>query len=83
MLHPRALVAVAQPEGRPVRITSHWRLFSLNAWLTLQLRYLVFHGPCRLVIKGGRGIRLERAERGRIFGQEQLVGFSADLAYSV
>jgi urease beta subunit len=83
VLHPRALVAVAQPEGRPVRITSHWRLFSLNAWLTLQLRYLVFHGPCRLVIKGGRGIRVEQAERGRIFGQDQLVGFSADLAYSV
>lgn len=83
VLHPRALVAVAQPEGQPVRITSHWRMFSLNAWLTLQLRYLVFHGPCRLVIKGGRGIRLEQAERGRIFGQDQLVGFSADLAYSV
>ncbi|WP_152998846.1 hypothetical protein [Sphingopyxis sp. H115] len=83
VLHPRALVAVAQPEGQPMRITSHWRLFSLNAWLTLQLRYLVFHGPCRLVIKGGRGIRLEQAERGRIFGQDQLVGFSADLAYSV
>ena len=83
VLHPRALAAVAQPIGRALRITSHWRLFSLNAWLTLQLRYLVFHGPARLVVKGGRGIRVERAERGRVFGQDQLVGFSADLAYSV
>ncbi|KQX18441.1 MULTISPECIES: hypothetical protein [unclassified Sphingomonas] len=83
VLQPRALAAVAQPIGRPLRISSHWRLFSLNAWLTLQLRYLVFHGPARLVLKGGRGVRVERAEHGRVFGQDQLVGFSADLAYSV
>lgn len=83
VLQPRALAAAAKPTARPLRITSHWRLFSLNAWLTLQLRYLVFHGRCRLVIKGGRGVRVERAERGRVFGQAQLVGFSADLAYSV
>lgn len=83
VLHQRALVAVVQPTGQAIRITSHWRLFSLNGWLTLQLRYLVFHGACRLIVKGGRGIRVEQAERGRIFGQDQLVGFSTDLAYSV
>lgn len=83
VLHPRALAAVAQPIGRPVRISSHWRLGSLNAWLTLQLRFLVFQGPARLVVKGGRGVRVERAERGRVFGQDQLIGFSADLAYCV
>lgn len=83
VLHPRALVAVVQPVGKTMRITSHWRLLSLNAWLTFQLRYLVFHGPCKLVVKGGRGIRVEQAISGRIFGQDQLVGFSADLSYSV
>jgi hypothetical protein len=83
VLHPRALVAVVQPVGRRMRITAHWRLLSLHAWLTLQLRYFVFHGPVRLVIRGGRGVRVERAERGRVFGSNQLVGFSADLAYSV
>ena len=83
VLHPRALVAVVQPVGNTMRITSHWRLLSLNAWLTFQLRYLVFHGPCRLVVKGGRGIRVEQAISGRIFGQDQLAGFSADLSYSV
>lgn len=83
VLQPRALVAVVQPIGRPVGVTSHWRLGSLHAWLTLQLRYLMFHGPARLVIKGGRGVRVERAERGRVFGQDQLVGFSPDLAYAI
>jgi hypothetical protein len=83
MLHPRALVGVVQPVGQPIAIRSHWRLFSVNAWLTMQLRFFSFHGPGRLIVKGGRGIRVERAERGRIFAQDQLVGFSADLAYSV
>ncbi|MPT48213.1 MAG: hypothetical protein E2598_07295 [Sphingobium sp.] len=83
VLQPRALAAFVQQVNRPLRVTSHWRLFSLNAWLTMQLRYLVFHGPVALVIKGGRGVRTERAEAGRIFGQEQLVGFSANLTYSV
>ena len=83
VLHPRALAAVVQKQGHPMRITSHWRLFSLNAWLTMQLRFIVFHGPARLVIKGGRGVRVEPAGAGRIFGQDQLVGFSAELDYSV
>ncbi|MBB3981557.1 hypothetical protein GGR44_001204 [Sphingobium fontiphilum] len=83
VLRPRALAAVAQPRGRPLRIVTHWRIASLSAWLTLQLRYVVFHGPARLVIKGGRGVRVELAEQGRIFEQDQLIGFSADLAYSV
>lgn len=83
VLQPRALAAVAQPMERRLRITARWRLWSLNAWLTLQLRYLVFHGPARLVLKGGRGVRVERAQRGRIFGQDQVIGFSTDLAYSV
>lgn len=83
VLQPRALAAVGQPIGRRLRVTGHWRLFSLNAWLTMQLRYLVFHGPARLVLQGGRGVRVERAERGRVLGQDQVVGFSTDLAYSV
>lgn len=83
VLQPRALAAVAQPIGRKLRISTHWRIWSLNAWLTLQLRYLVFHGPARLVLRGGRGVRVEPVERGRVLAQEQLVGFSTDVAYAV
>ena len=83
VLQPRALAAVVQPQDRPVLITSHWRLFSLNAWLTQQLRFLAFHGPARLIVKGGRGVRVEPVDSGRRFGQDQLAGFSADLSYSV
>ncbi|MBX7458921.1 hypothetical protein K3152_11745 [Qipengyuania sp. 1NDH17] len=83
VLQPRALAAVVQPQDQPLRIESQWRLFNLNAWLTQQLRFLVFHGPARLILKGGRGVRVERVDEGRRFGQDQLAGFSADLAYSV
>ncbi|MDP3699521.1 MAG: hypothetical protein Q8R72_01285 [Hylemonella sp.] len=83
VLQPRGLAAIAKPIGRRLRISSHWRVLSLTAWLTLQLRFLVFHGPARLVIQGGRGVRVERAQQGRVLAQNQLVGFSTDLAYSV
>ena len=83
VLRPRALRGIVQPEGRPVRITRHWRLFSLSAWLTLQFRYIVFHGPCTLIVQGTRGVRLERAGPGRGINQAATIGFSANLAYSV
>ena len=83
VLQPRALAAVVQPQDRPLSIESTWRIFNLNAWLTQQLRFLVFHGPARLVVKGGRGVRVEPVDSGRRFGQDQLAGFSAELSYSV
>lgn len=83
VVRPSALAGLVRKAGEPVRITTHWRLFSLPAWLTFQLRYFVFHGPALLVLKGGRGVRIEQAARGRIVGQGQLIGFSTDCAYSV
>lgn len=83
VFQPQRLIGVVQPRNRPIRITSHWRLGSLNAWLTLQLRYLVFHGPARLIIEGCRGVRIERSGSGRSINQAATIGFSANLAYSV
>lgn len=83
VVRPSALAAVVQMAGSPIRIKGHWRLFSLPAWLTMQLRYFVFQGPAQLVLKGGRGVRIEAAETGRIVGDGQIIGFSTDLSYSV
>jgi uncharacterized protein (AIM24 family) len=67
-----------------MEISRHWRLFSLHAWVTLQLRYLVFHGPGRLILKGCRGVRAESPDPGnpRIINQAATIGFSANLDYS-
>jgi uncharacterized protein (AIM24 family) len=83
VLQPRGLVGVVRPAGQPVRITRHWRLGSLHAWLTLQLRYLAFHGPCRLVLKGCRGVQAVRPRPGeaRLVSQAATLGFSANLDY--
>jgi uncharacterized protein (AIM24 family) len=83
VVQPRALAGVIKPVGPALRITRHWRLASLHAWLTLQLRYLVFHGPCTLVLKGSRGVRAERPQPGspRLIDQSATLGFSANLEY--
>jgi hypothetical protein len=83
VLQPRALVGVRQRRSEPMRITSHWRLASLSAWLTLQLRYLVFHGPATLIVRGCRGVRIERADEGRRISQSATIGFGANVLYSV
>ena len=79
---PHSLAGVIQDRRRPIRITRHWRLGTLQAWLTLQLRFLVFHGPGQLVIKGCRGIRIESAGTGRLINQSATLGFSANLDYA-
>ena len=81
-LQPRSLVGVVQRRAQPLEVTRHWRLWSLSAWLTLQFRYLVFHGPATLILRGCRGIRVETAGRGRSIDQAATIGFSANLAYS-
>lgn len=83
VVHPRSLAAVVKRLDSPVRITRHWRVSSLHAWLTLQLRFLVFHGPCDLILKGCRGVRAEspNPESPRIINQVSTIGFSANLDY--
>lgn len=83
VIQPRSLAGMLKPAGSPANITRHWRLASLHAWLTLQLRYLVFHGPCRLILKGCRGVRAEqpRPDQPRLINQSATLGFSANLEY--
>ena len=82
VFQPHNLVGIVQRRDYPLAISRHWRLGSLNAWLTLQLRYLVFHGPAKLIVKGCRGIRVEHAGNGQAINQAATIGFSANLAYS-
>ena len=82
VLQPRCLVGIVQRPGEPVCIKGYWR-FGLSNWLTMQLRYVVFHGPARLIVKGCRGIRIEPVNTGRAINQAAMLGFSANLQYAV
>ncbi len=83
VLQPSCLVGFIQARGDQLKITRHWRFASLGAWLTLQFRYIVFHGQARLIVKGCRGVRIEPAIGGRTVNQAATLGFSANLEYSV
>jgi hypothetical protein len=82
VLQPRCLVGIVQRPGEPVCIKGYWR-FGLSNWLTMQLRYVVFHGSARLIVKGCRGIRIEPVNTGRAINQAAMLGFSANLQYAV
>ena len=79
---PRSLAGLVQPLDRRIHISRHWRLGHLHAWLTMQVRFLVFHGPCRLVLKGRRGVRMEPAGDGRLVNRAATLGFDACVLYS-
>ena len=83
VVQPRALAGVVKIQELPVQITRHWRLNSAHAWLTLQLRYLVFHGPCRLILQGCRGVKVESPDsrQARAINQAATLCFSANLGY--
>jgi hypothetical protein len=82
VFQPRALAGVLYRTDSPLVISRHWRLGSVHAWLTLQLRYLVFRGPVTLIVKGCRGVKLEAGGSGRSISQSATLGFSANIAYS-
>jgi hypothetical protein len=77
VLQPRALVGVVKPRDTPLRITRPWRPGYLLSWLTFRLRFVVFHGPCSLLVEGHRGVRVEYAGAGRTIDRRLVLGFEA------
>lgn len=84
VVQPRSLAGILKMRNHPTLITRHWRLFSVHSWLTLQFRFLVFHGPCKIILKGCRGIRAESPDptSPRLINQSATLGFSTTLDYS-
>lgn len=81
-IHPRALVGLVADTRTPPGIGWHWRLNTLHAWLTLQLRFFVLRGPLTLALQGKRGVRVQPARGMHASRQSATLGFSTDVAYS-
>lgn len=81
VLQPRALLGIVRPRNQPLTITRPWRIFTLASWLTAQFRYVVFHGPCTLIVQGRNGVQIEDAARSRMINKRLTIGFDAGIAY--
>lgn len=90
VLRPSFLAGIVGPTGRrAAAIRRHWRLGTLAAWATGQFRHFEFAGPCRLVLAGSRGVRVETLAGaggdGRVsarrLNQDATIGFTPGLAY--
>ncbi|OBV38220.1 hypothetical protein [Janthinobacterium psychrotolerans] len=82
VFQPRGLAGLIFHGQQKPAISSHWRLASLHAWLTLQLRFIVFRGPVTLIVRGTRGVRMEPAGQGRSISQAATLGFSTGVLYA-
>ncbi|MEZ5278306.1 MAG: hypothetical protein R3F07_18135 [Opitutaceae bacterium] len=88
VLRPQFLAGVVARADDRLQIRRHWRIFSLQAWITLQFRFFEFVGPCRLVVAGSRGVRTEFLDGsgtehppGRRTNQDSTIGFTPGLRY--
>lgn len=62
VLRPSFLAGAVTGGGQRLAIRRRWQLFRWQAWVTLQFRFFEFAGPCRLVVAGTRGVRVERLD---------------------
>lgn len=83
-----SFIAAVIEDGPDLTIHSHWRLFSLHSWITLQFRYFEFRGPVKLVLWAYRGVRAERLtmenveqNNERRTNQLATIGFTPALGY--
>jgi hypothetical protein len=88
VLRPSFLAGAVGLGGAKVRIRRHWRLFTMQSWVTGQFRYFEFVGPCRLLLAGSRGVRAEilasstgNPSPARRTNQDATIGFTPGLAY--
>lgn len=88
VLRPSFLAGAIGVAGGRLVIRRHWRLFTMQSWVTGQFRYFEFAGPCRLLVAGSRGVRAEVLEAApgnprpaRRTNQDATIGFTPGLAY--
>jgi hypothetical protein len=88
VLRPSFLAGVVTAEGQGLTIKRRWQLFRWQSWVTLQFRFFEFVGPCRLVVAGSRGVRVERLDEceggglaARRTNQDATMGFTPNLDY--
>jgi uncharacterized protein (AIM24 family) len=80
VIHPRHLVGVVGD----LELSTRWRPFSVNAWATWQLRYILLSGTGSIIVEGsGDVIATAADERGPTKIEQALViGFDSRLSYT-
>ena len=88
VVRPSYLAGVILPPGQKLEVRRRWQLFRWQSWLTGQLRFVEFTGPCRLVISGRPGLRAERLVVGENgaqptcrTSQDKTIAFTPNLEY--
>ncbi len=88
ILRPSFLAGVITKADERLVIRRRWQLLRWQSWITLQFRFFEFHGPCRLLVLGIRGVRAERLitregldAPARRANSEATIGFTPSLDY--
>lgn len=84
VFRPSFLVGMIFQPDDPPRIVSRWVFNRLHAWVNLRFRYLIIHGPVRLLFAAQRGVQMESVTPGaqRRINSRLTIAYGPQLAYS-
>lgn len=82
IVRPADVVGLVIAKGATPRVHARWQLRRRAAWLALRLRLLEYEGPCRILLRVGRGVRAEASDGfGRRARPGAVVAFTPGLAW--
>lgn len=80
-LHARAMVGLVKRRSDSVLPYRIWRLNRLRSWMTFRFRYILFPGPCTLIVQGKDGVHVQQAGDGRSIDGRLTLGFDSGVNY--
>lgn len=85
ILRPTFLAGFISIRSKGIRFRTRWN-FGAHSWRTLQFRHFEFIGPCRLIVWGHRGVRIEHSSESlgwsRRINALATIGFTPNLRRS-
>lgn len=82
-LHSRAMVGLLKRRSETVLPYRIWSANRLLSWLTFRFRYVLFPGPCTLIVQGKGGVYVQGAGDGRSVDGRLTLGFDKAVLHGI
>lgn len=82
-LHSRAMVGLLKRRTETVLPYRMWCANRLLSWMTFRFRYILFPGPCTLIVQGKGGVYVQSADDGRSIDGRLTLGFDKAVGHGI
>jgi hypothetical protein len=82
-LHARAMVGLIKRRSDTVLPYRLWRASQLLSWMKFRFGYVLFPGPCTLIVQGKGGVYVQDASDDRSIDGRLTLGFDKGVSYGI